>query len=63
MSGDYKRQFNVWFVGVDEDDAVRTALPFDSYESAESYLLDNPGMKMFTGIATLDASTIIEEDV
>lgn len=50
---------SVYLVGVDEDDACAT-FSFDSYESAESYQLDNPGSKIYQVEAIVDFSTILQ---
>lgn len=58
-----KREFTLYFVGNNEDDAIRYGLPFDSYESAGTYLLDNPGQRMWSATVTLDPRTVLEEEV
>lgn len=40
------RELTIYFVGDSEWDAF-DSLPFDSVESAESYMYDNPGYKLY----------------
>lgn len=45
-------QTTIYFVGEDADDAA-SSLFFDSWESAESYRLDNPGTRIFSAPAVI----------
>lgn len=52
-----KNDIILYLVGTDAENA-ETRWPFDSEESAYSYAADNPGLEVFTVVATLDLSTI-----
>lgn len=47
----------LYLVGTDIENA-ETNFPFDSLESADSYIFDNPGMQVFSVVATMDLSSI-----
>jgi len=48
----------LYVVGETEYD-VDSQFPFDSYESAYSYIADKPGLQVFEIQATLDLSTVV----
>ena len=50
-------ELTLYLVGVDADDAQQN-MPFDSYESAQSYSYDNPGTTIFTVQAKIDLTTV-----
>ena len=52
-------EITLYLVGTDADDAQQN-LPFDSAESAEDFMADNPGTKLYAVTATIDFSTIEE---
>ena len=53
-------ELTIWLVGADEDDALGS-MPFDSPDSATSFMADNPGMKMYSATAYIDPTSIQEE--
>ncbi len=55
-SGD-ELEITLYMVGIDEEDA-RSTFVFDSFESANSYVQDNPGTKIYTVEATIDFETM-----
>lgn len=59
MFGVNDLEITMYFVGADKE-AAQLGLPFDSYESAESYAKDNPGMKIFNAHGMVDLTTLEE---
>lgn len=51
------KEITIYYVGETADQAI-LGLPFDSFESAESFQLDNPGTLIYTAIALVDFSTV-----
>jgi hypothetical protein len=51
------KEITIFYVGNTADEAI-LGLPFDSYESAESFQLDNPGMLIYSATAVVDFSTV-----
>lgn len=56
-------ELTIYFVGTDEITAA-AGLPFDAYESAQSYLADqgpDTGENIYSATATVDLSTMTRE--
>ncbi len=51
------KEITIYYVGETADQAI-LGLPFDSFESAESFQLDNPGTLIYTATALVDFSTV-----
>jgi len=51
------KEIIIYYVGETADQAI-LGLPFDSFESAESFQQDNPGTLIYTAIALVDFSTV-----
>jgi len=51
------KEITIYYVGETADQAIH-GLPFDSYESAESFKNDNPGTSIYTASAIVDFSTV-----
>jgi hypothetical protein len=62
MFGTNDLDITLYFVGEDEDEA-QTNMPFDSYESADSYVKDhgrNSGLKIYEAKGVIDFTTMEE---
>jgi len=54
-------EITLYLTGINKEDA-RGSWIWDTWEGADSYCIDNPGNKIYSVVATLDFSTLEEDD-